>query len=58
MLEVFKFEKFLLERGYHGIFVLRVSLLKQSGCSKIPIHILIEFYLEINYLQIYDCFKG
>ena len=49
MLEIFELEELFLEASYDGDFVLGFSLLQQTVCCQVSIHLLIEFYLEINY---------
>ncbi len=49
MLEIFELEEFLLEGSNDCVFVLGFSLLQQTVGRKVSIHLLIEFYLEINY---------
>ena len=49
VLQVFELEEFLLEGGNDCVFVLGFGLVQEACGCKVSVHLLMEFYLEINY---------
>jgi hypothetical protein len=43
MLQIFELEEFFFERGNDCVFVVGLSLIEQSSCSEVSVHLPMEF---------------